>query len=436
MLSALSLPPGRSWEAIIKRCAIYTRKSSAERLDLGLNTLDAQRQFCESYIASQAGEGWVALATRYDDGGFSGGSLDRPAVQRLTEDVAAGHVDVVVVYKIDRLSRSLLDFSTLLGRFEARGVSFVSVTQAFNTSQSMGRLTLNVLLSFAQFERELASERLRDKAAASRAIGLWTGGVRPFGYQVDKGRLAIDEGEAEIVRYVFRRFVQLRSVRHVARDLNGKGFRNKTGGAFTHTIVARMIRNRLYRGDLVYQGRVIPGKHAAIVTEGLWLNAREVGNQVATERRPSEGRSVPNPLKGLIFGPAGNMFGLNTHHNRYGQRFRYYVPSGRKRYGDGTEPRDRFRADAFDAAVLDAIQAFVPRSLDRARTGPTDLLRKLVSRIDVGQDDMVISLKTGATVEAPVTCRVRGYTRRGTPGPIRCSDVGRCAPMREGDAAP
>ncbi len=407
-----------------------------ETVERALSTLDAQRQLCESFVASQAGEGWVALDERYDDGGFSGGSLDRPAVKRLRDDIASGKIDIVVVYKIDRLSRSLIDFSRLMGDFDVKGVSFVSVTQAFNTSHSMGRLTLNVLLSFAQFERELASERLRDKAAASRVIGLWHGGGRPFGYQLDKGRLTIDEREAEVVRYVFRRFVQLRSVLRVARDLNGKGFRNKAGGTFTHTIVARMVRNRLYRGDLVYQGQAIPGMHTAIITESLWLNAREVGAQVAIERRPVERRFVPNALKGMIFGPSGKLFGMNTHHNRYGQQFRYYVPSGRKRYGDGTDPRDRFKVEAFDAAVLAAIGPFVPRNIDREKTASTDLLRKLVSRIDVGRDNMVISLKTGATVEAPVACRVRTFTRRSTSSPVRNSRVCRCAPMNEGSAAP
>ena len=401
-----------SWEAIIKRCAIYTRKSSAERLDLGLNSLDAQRQFCESYIASQAGEGWVALATRYDDGGFSGGSLDRPAVKQLTADIAAGEVDVVVVYKIDRLSRSLLDFSSLLGKFDAQGVSFVSVTQAFNTSQSMGRLTLNVLLSFAQFERELASERLRDKAAASRAIGLWNGGQRPFGYRVVKGRLTIDAEEADVIRYTYRRFIQIRSARLVAQDLIRKGFKNKTGGDFTHTIVAKIVRNRLYRGDLVHYGQPVPGTHAAIITEKLWLNAREVITQVALERRPVTKPLVPNPLKGLIFGPAGNLFGLNSHHNRYGQRFRYYVPSGRKRYGAGTDPKNRFRADEFDATVFKAIEPYVPRNVDRVKTSRFDLLRRFVRRIDVGPDDLLISLKTGATIATAATCRVRTWSPR------------------------
>ncbi len=259
---------------------------------------------------------------------------------------------------------------------------------------------------------------------------------RPFGYQLDKGRLTIDGREAEVVRYVFRRFVQLRSVLRVARDLNGKGFRNKAGGTFTHTIVARMVRNRLYRGDLVYQGQAIPGMHTAIITESLWLNAREVGAHVAIERRPVERRFVPNALKGMIFGPSGNLFGMNTHHNRYGQQFRNHVPSGRKRYGDGTDPRDRFKVEAFDAAVLAAIGPFVPRSIHREKTASADLLRKLVSRIDVGRDNMVISLKTGATVEAPVACRVRTFTWRSTSSPVRNSRVCRCAPMNEGSAAP
>lgn len=223
MLSARSFRFGRSWEAVIKRCAIYTRKSTAERLEIGLNSLEAQRQFCESYIASQAGEGWTTMETCYDDGGFSGGSLDRPAVQRLMADVAAGLVDIVVVYKIDRLSRSLIDFSSLFGKFEASKVDFVAVTQAFNTTSSMGRLTLNVLLSFAQFERELASERLKDKAAASRAQGLWQPGARPFGYRVEKGRLTVHEEEAEIIRYMFRRYGQLGSSHQLAEEMNRKG---------------------------------------------------------------------------------------------------------------------------------------------------------------------------------------------------------------------
>ncbi len=319
-------------------------------------------------------------------------------MQQLTADIAAGQVDVVVVYKIDRLSRSLLDFSSLLGKFDAQGVSFVSVTQAFNTSQSMGRLTLNVLLSFAQFERELASERLRDKAAASRAIGLWNGGQRPFGYRVVKGRLTVDETEADIVRYVYRRFIQIKSARLVVKDLIGKGFKNKTGGEFTHTIVARMIRNRIYRGDLVHYGRPIPGTHEAILTESLFVNAREVITQVALKRRSVTKPFVPNPLKGLIFGPSGKLLGLNTHHNRYGQRFRYYIPSGRKRYGVGSNAKVRYRADAFDAAVLLAIEPYVPRNVDRAETSNADLLRRLVRRIDVGSDDLLISLKTGATI--------------------------------------
>ena len=198
-------------------------------------------------------------------------------------------------------------------------------------------------------------------------------------------------------------------MRLVAKDLNDRGFRNKTGGEFTHTIVAKIVRNRLYRGDLVHYGRPVPGTHAAIITEPVWLNAREIITQVALARRPLNKPFLPNPLRGLIFGPAGNLLSLNSHHNRYGQRFRYYVPSGRKRYGAGTDPTVRFKADEFDAAVLAAIEPYVPQDIDRAKASRVDLLRKLVRRIDVGPDDMLISLKTGATIATVVTCRVRAW---------------------------
>jgi len=280
---------------IIKRCAIYTRKSSSEGLDRGFNSLDAQRQFCESYIASQAGEGWTALDTRYDDGGFSGGSLDRPAVRRLMADVAAGTVDTVVVYKIDRLSRSLIDFSSLIGRFEAHGVSFVAVTQAFNTTSSMGRLTLNVLLSFAQFERELASERLRDKAAASRARGLWQAGPRPFGYQVERGRLILDEGEAEAIRYAYRRYPKVGAARLLAQELTAKGILNKTGMPFTKKSVTDLLKNRLYRGDLVHRGKSVPGVHMPIVTRKAGLGCKRLSKMSTGSTDHSPGPPFPTP---------------------------------------------------------------------------------------------------------------------------------------------
>ena len=383
-------------------------------MDQSLNSLHAQRHFCESYIKSQAGEGWAILEAPYNDGGFSGGSLDRPAIRRLMADVTAGLVDVVVVYKIDRLSRSLVDFSSLLGRFEAHKVDFVAVTQAFNTTSSMGRLTLNVLLSFAQFERELASERLRDKAAATRAQGLWLNGRRPFGYRLEKGRLTVEPAEAETVRFIFRRYVQLRSTRLVAEELNRKGIRNGVGTEFSRQVVTRMIRNRVYRGNLVHDGIPLPGAHEAIVTEGLWANVRKTVEQVVRERRPGIHAYPPHPFKGLMFGAAGKAYSQNAHFNRYGQLFRYYIPAGRKRYGVGSDPKERFKADAFDGAILAALDAFVPIQ-DRDKDGAAKLaaVRRLIAKIEIGEDEVTISLRSGAVVVANLVGRIRRTKPRG-----------------------
>jgi len=403
-LPGREIPLKDSWEAIMKRCAIYTRKSSSEGLDRGFNSLDAQRQFCESYIASQAGEGWTALDTRYDDGGFSGGSLERPAVRRLMADVAAGTVDTVVVYKIDRLSRSLIDFSSLIGRFETRGVSFVAVTQAFNTTSSMGRLTLNVLLSFAQFERELASERLRDKAAASRARGLWQAGPRPFGYQVERGRLILDEREAEAIRYAYRRYPKVGAARLLAQELTAKGILNKTGMPFTQSSVTDLLKNRLYRGDLVHRGKSVPGVHMPIVTEKSWARVQEAIADVYRVHRPFARPPVPNPLRGCLFGPLGWLPLSHTFCHHRSRLHRYYIPSGIHRHGSG----DHYRAADLDAAVLAAIEDFIPTEVrNRQGTSEPDILRRLVSRIDIGQNEMVIVLRTGAIVRTPVVGRIR-----------------------------
>src|SRR4051794_19265974 len=210
-----------------RRCAIYTRKSSEEGLEQEFNSLAAQREACEAYIRSPQHEGWLLARNRYDDGGFSGGNLDRPAAQRLLTDIRAGRIDIVVVYKVDRLTRSLADFAKLVELFDARGVSFVSVTQQFNTTTSMGRLTLNVLLSFAQFEREVTSERIRDKIAASKRKGLWVGGMVPLGYILKDGQLHIHEEEATIVRLIFQRYLELGSVNRLVKDLKERGFRSK-----------------------------------------------------------------------------------------------------------------------------------------------------------------------------------------------------------------
>jgi site-specific DNA recombinase len=251
------------------RCAIYTRKSSEEGLEQAFNSLDAQREACAAFVLSQKNEAWMVSPTLYDDGGFSGGTMDRPALQRLISDIAEGRVDVVVVYKIDRLTRSLFDFAKIVEAFDAKGVSFVSITQQFNTSTSMGRLTLNVLLSFAQFERELAGERIHDKIAASKKKGMWMGGLPPLGYDVEDRKLVVNEEEARTVFHIFRRYVHLRSVRALKTELEEAGIRSKQrvladgtrygGQKLSRGALYLMLQNRLYRGEITHKGNAYPG---------------------------------------------------------------------------------------------------------------------------------------------------------------------------------
>ena len=281
-------------------CALYTRKSSEEGLEQAFNSLDAQREACAAYVKSQAGEGWRAVPTRYDDGGFSGASMERPALKRLLCDIEAGKVDVIVVYKIDRLTRSLADFARMIEIFDRRRVSFVSVTQAFNTTTSMGRLTLNVLLSFAQFEREVTGERIRDKIAASKAKGMWMGGTVPLGYEPPENgtrALAVNQEEAEIVRTIFRAYIDLGSVHALQRWLEDRGIRSKRrvtragrlsgGGPFSRGALFHLLRNRVYRGMIVHKGRAHPGRHQAIIDGDLFaaVQARLDAN---TRRRASK----------------------------------------------------------------------------------------------------------------------------------------------------
>ena len=255
------------------RSAVYTRKSTDEGLDMDFNSLDAQRESCESYISSQKAEGWLLVADRYDDGGFSGGNMERPALKRLLADVQANKVDVVVVYKIDRLSRSMLDFLNLVELFERYGVTFVSVTQSFNTKDAMGRMALNILITFAQFERELIGERIRDKVAASRKKGIWMGGWTPLGYEVRDRKLTIHEADAERVRSIFRRFVQLKSATLLARELVAAGERNRYGHPLDKGVLYKLLNNRVYIGEAVHKGTAYPGEHEAIIDRGLWNEA-------------------------------------------------------------------------------------------------------------------------------------------------------------------
>lgn len=261
------------------RCAIYTRKSSEEGLEQSFNSLHAQREACEAFVLSQRHEGWSVIATQYDDGGFSGGTMDRPALKTLLADISAGNVDVVVVYKIDRLTRSLFDFAKIVETFDAHTVSFVSVTQAFNTTTSMGRLTLNVLLSFAQFEREVTGERIRDKVAASKKRGIWMGGNVPLGYDLKDRKLIINKKEAETVNTIFRLYAELGAVRKVKTEVDRLKLRTKvhasesaTRGGMPFRIghLYTILRNRLYRGEIQHKGAIYAGEHAPIVAQALW----------------------------------------------------------------------------------------------------------------------------------------------------------------------
>jgi site-specific DNA recombinase len=280
------------------RCAVYTRKSTEEGLEQEFNSLHAQREACESYIASQRSEGWVLIREPYDDGGFSGGTLERPALRQLLADVEEGLVDVVVVYKIDRLSRSLMDFSKLVEIFDRNGVTFVSVTQSFNTTTSMGRLTLNILLSFAQFEREVTAERIRDKIRASRMKGMWMGGNVPLGYVVKDRKLVVEEDEAAIVRSIFARFLQVGSGTVLARELRAEGVRGKTGRLIDKGALYKLLNNPIYRGLAVHRGESFPGEHAAIIESDTWDKVQTILAENARTRSANTRAQTPALLRG------------------------------------------------------------------------------------------------------------------------------------------
>jgi site-specific DNA recombinase len=339
------------------RCAIYTRKSTEEGLDMEFNTLDAQREACEAYIASQKSEGWVATRDRYDDGGFSGGNLERPGLKQLLADIDDGLVDVVVVYKIDRLSRSLMDFSKLVEVFDRNGVTFVSVTQSFNTTTSMGRLTLNILLSFAQFEREVIGERIRDKVAASRKRGIWMGGYVPLGYDVQDRKLLVNEAEAVSVRRIFERFVELGSATVLARELRRDGFRNKQGTLIDKGYLYRLLNNRVYRGDAVHKGKAYPGEHDAIIDDDLWDGAHAILQESPRKRANNSRSRTPALLKGLIFSDTGAAM-TPTSTKKDAKLYRYYVSMDvirNRETGEETAPM-RLAAGMVEDAVVTEVR--------------------------------------------------------------------------------
>jgi site-specific DNA recombinase len=340
------------------RCAVYTRKSTEEGLEMEFNTLDAQREACEAYIASQKAEGWVLVPDRYDDGGYSGGTLERPALKRLMEHIEARHINVVVVYKIDRLSRSLMDFARLVEVFDRNSVTFVSVTQAFNTTNSMGRLTLNILLSFAQFERELTGERIRDKFAASRKRGLWMGGWTPLGYDVKDRKLVINPDEAAHVRFMFERFARIGSVTKLIPILAAEGINAKSGKPVEKGYLYRIITNPVYVGEAVHKGASYPGEHKPIIDRALWQCVQDILKESPRKRAAKNRARTPALLKGLIFGPTGTAM-TPSHTRRNGKLYRYYVAMDVIKRAAEPGPVSCIAAADVERVVVDQLRAII-----------------------------------------------------------------------------
>jgi site-specific DNA recombinase len=388
----------------LARCAIYTRKSTEYNLELAFNSLDAQREACEAYIKSQAHEGWRLIPGRYEDGAFSGASLDRPALQQLLADVRSGKIDIVLVYKVDRLTRSLADFAKLIELFDAHGVSFVSVTQSFNTSSSMGRLTLNVLLSFAQFERELIGERVRDKIAASKRKGIWVGGPVPLGYAAVDKKILVVEAEAEVVRTIFGRYLELGSVRALAEDLDRRGIRSKPrrlsdgrtigGGRFGVGALAYLLKNRFYIGEVVYRGQVHRGEHEPILNSALFAAVQgKFADQAVARRCRLRGPSAT--LTGRLFDNRGNRMSP-THSNKGGARYRYYVSQAvlqRKPQPSGLV--SRVPAAEIEALVVTALRKHLNTSGagEQVPDNDRELLERHLERVTLTPNHLELRLR-------------------------------------------
>jgi DNA invertase Pin-like site-specific DNA recombinase len=451
------------------RCAIYTRKSSDEGLEQEFNSLDAQREACEAYIVSQRHAGWIALGDMYDDGGLSGGTMERPALKRLLEDIKASKVQTVVVYKVDRLTRSLADFAKIVDVLDAHNASFVSVTQQFNTTTSMGRLTLNMLLSFAQFEREISGERIRDKIAASKKKGMWMGGNVPLGYDVKDRKLIINEPEAATVRVIFRRYAEPGSVALLKAGLDqlgivskrreGAGGRLAGGQHFSRGALYLMLQNRTYRGEITHQGTAYPGQHEAILDPELWQIVQDKLTANRREHSLAVGAEAPSLLAGLIGDSDGNRM-TPAHATKKAKRYRYYVSAplladdrpqtqkGMRVPAGEIEGLVRDRLRAFFSSRIDVSDAIAPldldaRALDAALRNASklserwlaappveikSLVREIVEQITVAADRIEIRLsraKVAAALEAgesqrpdldPVVLSIEAKLRRAGKG--------------------
>jgi site-specific DNA recombinase len=380
------------------RCAIYTRVSTDQGLEQDFNSLDAQCDASQAYIRSQAHAGWTLLRAKYDDGGFSGGNTDRPALQRLLADVQSGKVDIIVVYKVDRLTRSLADFAKLVELFDAHKVSFVSVTQQFNTTTSMGRLTLNVLLSFAQFEREVTSERIRDKIAASKRKGLWVGGMVPLGYDTKDRKITVNEAEAEVVRAIFRLYLKLGSLNLLMAELRKHGIvsRRRTlksgktvgGIAFTRGPLAHLLHNRFYIGEVAFKGEILKGEQPSILDRELFMAVQTKLDEQTNNHKATRTRSEAL-LTGRIFDDAGNRMSP-THARKAGVKYRYYLSSavlngGAERAGSVA----RVPAGDIEAVVVKSVREHVKphREIDD-RT----LMETHVARVEVHSNRLIIQI--------------------------------------------
>jgi site-specific DNA recombinase len=398
------------------RCAIYTRVSTEQGLDQDFNSLDAQYEAAAAYIKSQAHAGWTQIRSRYDDGGYSGGSTDRPDLQRLLEDIRARKIDVIVVYKVDRLTRSLADFAKLVELFDAHGVSFVSVTQQFNTTTSMGRLTLNVLLSFAQFEREVTSERIRDKVAASKRKGIWVGGNLPLGYEIRDGKVAVVEQEAEQVRFIFRRYLELGSVNELVRDLDERNIKTKfkklstgttRGGIpFGRGSLYYLLSNHFYIGEVKYKNEILPGEQPSILDRALFEAVREKALAQWSHRTHARSKS-DYLLTGLLFDDAGHPM-VPTHATKAGVRYRYYA-SAPILHGEAKTASVGSISRVPAADVEDGVVRSLKDHLSEQQNGQTASaaslndrasLEHLLAAIAVHNNKLVVRLRSDASDEA------------------------------------
>ena len=407
------------------RCAIYTRVSTDQGLDQEFNSLDAQREASEAYIKSQAHEGWICLKQAYDDGGYSGGSMERPALQALLEHVRARRLDVIVVYKVDRLTRSLADFAKLVELFDANGVSFVSVTQSFNTISSMGRLTLSVLLSFAQFEREVTGERIRDKFAASKKKGMWMGGIVPYGYRLESRKLLVDPPEAQKVRQIFQLYLEMRSLPKLAIKLAILGITSRSrrygegrtigGQPFRTGALSHLLANRVYVGDVRHHKQHFTGEHEAILDKALF-DAVQTELAKRLNRRGHSTHSSRAILKGLLFDSNGNRM-VPTHARKQGVRYFYYqswvLAQGQKHKAGVVS---RVPAQEIEQAVLLALQERFRDQADAtvSKAGAA-MITERVERIDVLQDILNIALKAAESESDADECQSHGDSMLSVP---------------------